>query len=174
MNISVISSNNVFMYHEFKYKLDFYYQQSLIYLLTLIVYAGVKGTFIEDSFTLIFHDPIIYIIIFFVVLSFGTLLLNRIRDRKLIITDKNIVFHHRFNEHSIAMNDIEWIHIGRERLVQTAGRFQVIIIKTKHRRRAFRIRLGRYERERELLKIVEQISEKIPKRQKRFQFRKSR
>jgi len=161
------------MYHEFKYKLDFYYQQSLIYLLTLIIYAGVKGSFIEDSFTLVFRDPIIYIIIFFVLMSFGTLLLNRIRDRRLIITDTSIVFHHRFTERKINFSDIEWIHIGRERLVQTAGRFQVIIIKAKHRRRAFRIRLGRYERERELLNVIEKIAEQLPKRQRRFRLRKS-
>ncbi len=158
------------MHHEFKYKLDFYYQQALIYLLTLLLYVGVKGTFIEDSFTLFFHDPIIYFILFFVLLSFGTLLLNRIRDRKLIVTDTKITFHHRFNERSIDIGDIEWVHIGKERMVETAGRFQVIIIKTKHRRRAFRIRLGRYERERELLRLIEDISEKSPKRQKRFQF----
>lgn len=162
------------MHHEFKYKLDFYYQQSLIYLLTLIIYAGVKGSFIEDSFTLVFRDPIIYIIIFFVLMSFGTLLLNRIRDRKLIITDNSIVFHHRFTERKINISDIEWIHIGRERLVQTAGRFQVIIIKTKHRRKAFRIRLGRYERERELLNVIEKVAEQLPKRQKRFHFRRKR
>ena len=160
------------MRHEFKYKLDFYYQQALIYLLTLILYAGVRGTFIENNFTLVFNDPIMYIITFFVAIAFLTLLLNRIRDRKLIVTDDEIVFQHRFNRRSISISDIEWIHFGKERMVQTAGRFQVIIIKTKHRRRAFRIRLGRYERERELLKLVEQISEKTPKRQKRFQFRK--
>lgn len=160
------------MHHEFKYKLDFYYQQSLIYLLTLVLYAGVKGTFIEDSVTLVFHDPIIYIIAFFVLMSFGTLLLNRIRDRKLIVNDTKITFHHRFNEHSIDFKDIEWIHIGKERMVQTAGRFQIIIIKTKHRRRTFRIRLGRYERERDLLRLIEQISEQIPKRQRRFQFKR--
>ncbi len=160
------------MQHEFKYKLDFYYQQALIYLLTLILYAGVKGTFIENNFTLVFDDPIMYIIAFFVSVAFVTLLLNRIRDRKLIVTDSEIIFQHRFNKHSIAINDIEWIHIGKERNVQTAGRFQLIIIKTKHRRRTFRIRLGRYERERELLRLVEQISEKVPKRQKRFQFSK--
>lgn len=162
------------MHHEFKYKLDFYYQQALIYLLTLMLYIGVKGTFIEDNFTLVFHDPIIYFILFFVLLSFGTLLLNRIRDRKLIVTDARITFHHRFNERSIEISDIEWVHIGKERTVETAGRFQVIIIKAKHRRRAFRIRLGRYERERELLRLIEHISEKIPKRQKRFQFNRKR
>jgi hypothetical protein len=118
------------------------------------------------------NDPIMYIIAFFVGVSFLTLLLNRIRDRKVIVTDSEIIFQHRFNRRSIANTDIEWIHIGKERSVQTAGRFQIVIIKTKHRRRAFRIRLGRYERERELLKLLEQISERTPKRQKRFQFRK--
>lgn len=158
------------MHHEFKYKLDFYYQQALIYLMTLVLYAGVRGTFIENNFTLVFDDPIMYIILFFVGIAFVTLLLNRIRDRKVIVTDEEIVFQHRFNRHSIRVHDIEWIHIGKERLVQTAGRFQLIIIKTKHRRRAFRIRLGRYERERELLKLMEQFSEQTPKREKRFQF----
>jgi hypothetical protein len=160
------------MHHEFKYKLDFYYQQALIYLVTLILYVGVKGTFVEDNFTLVFNDPIIMVIAFFVVVAFGTLLLNRIRNRKLIITDTEIIFRHRFAERSIPLKDIEWIHIGKERTVQTAGRFQVIIFKTKHRRRTFRIRLGRYERERELLSLVEQISDNVPKRHKRFHFRK--
>ena len=162
------------MHHEFKYKLDFYYQQALIYLLTLILYAGVKGTIIENNFTLVFDDPIMYIIAFFVFIAFLTLLINRIRDRKLIVTPDEIIFQHRFNRHSISIADIEWIHIGKERLVQTSGRFQIIIIKTKQRRRSFRIRLGRYERERELLKLVEQISEKAPKRKKRFQFNRKK
>lgn len=160
------------IHHEFKYKLDFYYQQALIYLLTLILYAGVKGTIVEHNFTLVFADPIMVIIAFFVLVAFATLLLNRIRDRKVIITESEIIFQHRFNRYAIAFQDIEWIHVGKERLVQTAGRFQIIIIKAKHRRRAFRIRLGRYERERELLKLIEQVSEKAPKRQKRFQFKK--
>jgi hypothetical protein len=159
------------MQHEFRYKLDFYYQQALIYLLTFILYAGVKGTFVEDHFTVVFGDPILTIIGFFVLTAFGTLLLNRVRDRKVIISESTIVFQHRFKRHSIALQDVEWIHIGKERLVQTAGRFQVIALKAKHRRRAFRIRLGRYERERELLKLLEQIAEQVPKRKERFPFK---
>lgn len=158
------------MQHEFRYKLDFYYQQALIYLLTLVLYAGVKGTFVEDNFTLVFHDPLMYVIVFFVAVACITLLLNRLRNRKVIVTDNEIIFQHRFNRRSIHIDDIEWIHIGKERMVQTAGRFQIILIKTKHRRRAFRIRLGRYERERELLNLIEQISHKTPKRLKRFPF----
>jgi uncharacterized membrane protein len=158
------------MHHEFKYKLDFYYQQALIYLVTLVLYAAAKGTIAADHFSLDFNDPIMTIIAFFVVIAFGTLLINRIRDRKVVVTENAITFQHRFNRRTIPVQDIEWIHVGKERLVQTAGRFQVIVIKAKHRRRAFRIRLGRYERERELLKLIEQIAETTPKRQKRFHF----
>ncbi|MDP1678238.1 MAG: hypothetical protein Q8L88_15380 [Bacteroidota bacterium] len=160
------------MQNEFKYKLDFYYQQALIYLLTLIIYAGVRGTFFANNFTLVFSDPILYVIVFFVGIAFITLFLNRIRDKKLIVTEKEIVFQHRFNKRAISISDIEWIHIGKERSVQTAGRFQIINIKTKHRLRVYRIRLGRYEREKELLQLIEQIGEQVPKRSKRFQFRK--
>ena len=160
------------MRHEFKYKLDFYYQQALIYLLTLFIYAGIKGTFFENSFTLVFSDPMLYVIIFFVGIAFITLVLNRVRNRKLIVTEKEIILHHKFNQHVVLVDDIEWIHIGKERSVQTAGRYQLINIKTKHRRRVYRIRLGRYEREKELLRLIEQIAEKVPKRNKRFQFRR--
>jgi hypothetical protein len=160
------------MHHEFKYKLDFYYQQALIYLLTMILYAGIKGTFFENNFILVFNDPILYVIIFFVGSSFITLFLNRLRDRKLIVSDKEIIFQHRFNKRTILISDLEWIHIGKERSVRTAGRFQIVIIKTKHRHRAFRIRLGRYEREKELLQLVERIAERVPRRSKRFQFKR--
>ncbi len=157
------------MKHEFRYKLDFYYQQALIYLVTLILYAGIRGTIIENNFTLVFDDPIMFIISFFAAMAFITLLLNRVRDRKLIVSNDEIVFQHRFNSRRIAVTDMEWIHIGKERFVQTAGRFQAVLIKTTQRRRAFRIRIGRYEREKELLNLIEQIAERVPKRKKRFQ-----
>lgn len=160
------------MQHEFRYKLDFYYQQSLIYLLTFTLYAGVKGTFVEDNFTVVFGDPILTIIGFFVLTAFATLILNLVRDRKVVVTDKEIIFQHRFNRRAVAVQDIEWIHVGKERLVRTAGRFQMVMIKAKHRRRVFRIRLGRYERERELLKHLEQFAEHAPKRKEQFSFTK--
>jgi hypothetical protein len=161
------------MQHEFKYKLDFYYQQALIYLITLMLYAGVRGTFFENSVTVVLKDPILYIIIFFVLQSFGLLLLNRIRDRKLIITDSSVIFQHRFNKIEIPKKEIEWIHIGKERGVQTAGRFQIVILKLKERRRTFRIRIGRYEKEKELIQQMHEIAVHIPKREKKkFPFRK--
>lgn len=159
----------------FRYKLDFYYQQALIYLVTLIAYAGIRGSFVEDEFILVFKDPIIYVIVVFVIIAFGVLTLNRIRDRKLIIEDDRLVFHHRFHERQVPIADIEWMHIGREQAVRTAGRSQVIVFKLKGRRRVFRIRVGRYERERELLAEMHRIAEHVPKeKHKGFSFQRKR
>ena len=152
---------------EFKYKLDFYYQQALMYLVTLLLYAGVIGSFIENEFTFVFRDPILYIIGFFVAVAFLTLLLNRIRDRKLIIENHAIVFQHKFARREIPFANIEWLHIGREKAVQTAGRFQVIVLKVKGRRRLYRIRVGRYEREKELIEEMERVATQVPKGERR-------
>jgi len=159
----------------FKYKLDFYYQQTLLYLLAFFLYAGIKGSFFEDEFRLVFSDPIVYIMIFFVVIALVTLVLNLLRDRKLIIEDKRLVFHSRQGEREVETADIEWMHIGRERLVQTAGHFQLIVFKLSGRRRLFRIRVGRYERNRELVAEMERIARDVPKgRHRHFGMRRRR
>jgi hypothetical protein len=147
----------------FKYKLDFYYQQSLLYLITLIVYAGIRGTFDFDRLPLLEVDPLLYIIILFVLISFVVLMLNKARDRKLIIAADKIIFHNKYREQEIALVDIEWLHIGRERRVQTAGAIQVVVFKSKSRRRLYRIRIGRYERDRDLLLEMQRISQIVPK-----------
>jgi hypothetical protein len=153
----------------FKYKLDFYYQQALLYLLAFFLYAGIKGSFFEDEFRLVFRDPIVYIMVFFVAIALATLVLNLFRDRKLILEDNKMIFHSRHRDREINVSDIEWIHIGREMLVQTAGHFQLIVFKLKGRKRLFRIRVGRYERDRELIAEVERMSQHIPKgRRRRF------
>lgn len=150
----------------FKYKLDFYYQQSIIYLITLILYAGFKGSFIEDEFYFVFKDPILYIIVIFVFGSFVVLVLNLIRDRKLIIMDDKIVFYNRFKQKVIYISDIEWMYIGVERSVKTAGLSRAIVIKLKGRLRLYRIRLGRYEHQKELMNLINQIATKVPLKRK--------
>ncbi len=147
----------------FKYKLDFYYQQSLLYLITLLLYAGIRGTFNFDRLPSLEADPILYIIILFVVISFVVLMLNRTRDRKLIMAPDKIIFYHKFHEREIILSDIEWFHIGRERRVQTAGISQMIVFKVKSRRRLFRIRIGRYEHEKELIQEMNRIAQLVPK-----------
>lgn len=151
----------------FKYKLDFYYQSALIYLVTLILYGGIRGNFVEKKFEYVLSDPLMYVIVFFVLMSFVALILNRFRNRRLIIAGDTMVFKNRWHERRVAISDIDWIHIGREAGVKTSGRFQVILFKLKGRRRVIRIRVGRYEREKELVSEMHRLAEKIPGRRHR-------
>jgi len=152
----------------FKYKLDFYYQSALIYLITLIAYGGIKGSLVDQKFEYVLSDPLMYIIIFFVVMAFVTLGLNALRNRKLVLTNDAIVFRHRWAERRIPIDDIEWMHIGRESGVRTGGRFQAIVFKLKNKRRLYRIRVGRYERERELVRAMRVIASRLPGRKQRI------
>jgi len=151
----------------FRYKLDFYYQSALIYLLTLIVYGGIRGSFVEARFQYILNDPVVYVILFFVLMSFAILGLNYLRNRRLIITDGALIFKHRWHERRVNIDEIEWIHIGREAGVRTSGRFQVIVFKLRGARRLVRIRIGRYEKEKELVSEMNRLASQIPKRRQR-------
>jgi hypothetical protein len=151
----------------FKYKLDFYYQQALIYLVTLVVYGGIRGNFVEQKFEYVLADPLIYVIIFFVLMSMVVLGLNYVRKRKLIVTDDAIIFTHRWHERRVPTADIEWMHVGREARIQTGGRFQVVVFKLKGRRRLFRVRVGRYEHQRELVHEMNRIAAQVPARKHR-------
>jgi hypothetical protein len=91
----------------FKYKLDFYYQQALLYLLVFLLYAGIKGSFFEDQFSFVFKDPIVYIMILFVAMALVTLVLNLLRNRKLIIAEDRLMFSSRRREREIKFSDIE-------------------------------------------------------------------
>jgi hypothetical protein len=148
----------------FKYKLDFYYQSAVIYLITLVLYGGIRGNFVEQKFEYVLNDPLMYVIIFFVLLSLVTLGLNYVRNRRLIITEDAMIFKHRWAEKRIAASDIEWMHIGREPRVQTGGRFQVVMFKLSGKRRVFRIRVGRYERDRELVTEMQRLAAGVPRR----------
>jgi len=106
----------------------------------------------------VLNDSLMYVIVVFVIISLVMLALNYMRNRRLLISDDAIVFAHRWRERRIPIADIEWMHIGREAHVQTSGRFQVIVFKLKGRRRVYRIRVGRYERDRELVQEMQRIA----------------
>ena len=148
----------------FKYKLDFYYQSAIIYLVTLILYGGIRGSLVEARFEYVLDDPLMYVIVFFVLMSFVVLLLNWIRDRRLIFTDDAIIFRNHFHEYRVQKGNIEWMHIGREPRVRTSGVFQVGVFKLKDRRRLFRVRIGRYERAKELVVEMQKLAAQIPGR----------
>lgn len=138
-----------------------------MYLMTLILYIVVRGTFADERFVFVYHDPIVIIMLFFVLFAFSMIVINRIRNRRIIIEDNAIKFVNRFKEWILTVDDIEWMHITRERKVETAGKLQAVIIKRKGRKRLIRIRTGRYEQPDDFIKAMKEIAERVPKRPKR-------
>ena len=147
----------------FKYKLDFYYNQTIFYLVALVLWAGFRRTFSLPILPAMFIDPILYLIMAFVLVSLVSVILIKLRDRRLIMLGDRMVFHQKSRDREILFSEIEWMYIGKEKKVQTAGRFQVVLLKLKDRLRLIRIRVGRYEREDELLEEMERMSEIVPK-----------
>jgi hypothetical protein len=151
----------------FKYKLDFYYQSALIYLITMVLYGGIRGSFVEAKFEYVLNDPLMYVIIIFVLVALIALVINKLRNRRLIITDEAIVFSHRWAEHRVPVAEVEWMHIGREARVETGGKRQVVVFKLKGKRRIYRVRIGRYEKEKELWSEMGKIAQRVPRRRTR-------
>ncbi len=141
----------------FKYNMSFYYQSTIIYFVISIIYLLLRGSFSEDSYKLVTHDPIIYFFAIIVMVSLLSLLYNQFKNRHMKITNEGIQFIDRFGSRSVNLNDIEYIKLGRE-----TGRFRNIAfkqikIKRKNKRRVLLIRPNDYENAGDLLNKFKEL-----------------
>jgi hypothetical protein len=136
----------------YKYRMDFYYQTLVLYLVFFFLYALIKGKFFEEKFELVFNDPIIYILIMFIPFIFLIALLNFIRGRQIIMKNDRIVLKNRFGSREILFNEILNIKIGRVRKNREDMPYRIIKLKLRNRRKRLRIRANDFERGPELIK----------------------
>ncbi|MFO7447474.1 MAG: hypothetical protein R6W90_13975 [Ignavibacteriaceae bacterium] len=143
----------------FKYNLTFYYQSTIIYFVVFILYILILGEFVEDYFTLIIRDPIIYFFGIIVLISLAGLFYNLYKRKSLEVNESGISFVSRFGRKSFSVNEIVWIKLSKERRLKQPLR--LIRIKLKHRRRPILIRPNNYENEPELVKRFRELKEKV-------------
>lgn len=145
---------------EYKYKLDFYYKSLIIYLITLIAYILIKGRFFQERFEVVVKDPIIYIIVIFIIFFLAVLIANAIRAREIIISEREIIFKNRFGQREIKINDIMNIRFSRDkrRLKEDRSEVRMVKLKLRNRRRLLRIRLSDFQDEKELINEFRNIS----------------
>jgi hypothetical protein len=62
-----------------KYRMDFYYQSLVIYLIFFAVYVLIRGS-ISESYKDLYNDPIFYILIIFIALFLLIVVMNIIRS----------------------------------------------------------------------------------------------
>lgn len=136
----------------YKYRMDFYYQLLVIYLVFFVLYAVIKGQFFEEKFQLVFNDPIIYILILFIALFLVIVLINIIRNRQIIMLNDRVVLKNRFGSREILYNEILNIKIGKHRKRNRDIPYRIIKLKLLHRRKWLRIRANEYERGSQLIR----------------------
>ncbi|MCC6253895.1 MAG: hypothetical protein IT276_03210 [Ignavibacteriaceae bacterium] len=148
---------------KFKYNMSFYYQSTIIYFVAFAIYLLVRGQFVESSYTLITHDPIIYLLAFIVVVSVFALLFNLYRNRYIEFNNEGLVFSDRFGSKLIHKNEIKQIKLGKDRRFGKSNPLKLVRIKIDSRIRPFVIRPNDYENEIELLKKFHQLKLEVEK-----------
>jgi ABC-type multidrug transport system fused ATPase/permease subunit len=156
MNNELIDKKKIF-----KYKMSFYYVSTIIYFVAFLLYVLIRGEFVEDSFTLITKDPIIYFFAIIVIVSLVSLLFNIYKSRYLSFGDQSISFGDRFRVREFGFENIKKMHISREKNGGKNAVFKIVRIKFKNRRRLLVIRPYDYENGEELLKRFQKLKSDI-------------
>ena len=134
----------------FTRRLDFYWKYIAVYAIAIILYALVKGTIEGRELTVMLMDPVVILLSVFIVLTALGLFIETFKKKEIIIGDDYIVFSNRFRKRKIGFDDITRIYIGRERAKYT-GKFRIIKIKLKKRKRPIIIRPSSYWHEKKFI-----------------------
>ncbi|HJY63765.1 MAG TPA: hypothetical protein VJ455_06390 [Ignavibacteria bacterium] len=134
-----------------KYRMDFYYQSLVIYLIFFAAYVLIKGS-LSESFKVLYNDPIFYILIIFIALFLVIVILNIVRSPMIILKSDRIELRNRFGSREVLYDDILSVKIGKRRHADEDTTYRIIKLKLKHRKRMLRIRANDFERGSELIR----------------------
>ena len=134
-----------------KYRMDFYYQSLVIYLIFFAAYVLLRGSVGVEGFRSLYNDPIFYILIIFIVIFLFIVTVNIIRAPMIILRPDRIIFRNRFGEREVMLSDIINVKIGRRRRKEEETTYRIIKLKLRHRRKQLKIRANDFERGSELI-----------------------
>lgn len=138
----------------FRHRLDIYYLATIGYVVTLVVYTIVRGTLIGDTFSVVWQDPIVYLLAICSVVSLVALIVVAVSDRRIIVSNHELRFRTRFRERVLTPDEIAWIGFRRERPVRGGQPYPAARIKLRSRRRLLRLRPVSFERSSQLARAI--------------------
>ena len=151
--MSTETSNNKSV---FKYNMSFYYKSTIIYFIVFVLYLVIRGEFVEDSFTLVTSDPVLYFLGLIVIISIAALLYNQLLNKNIEIAGKSIAFINRFKERRFNKEQLVFIKFFRQKRSTELKRMKIVRIKIENRLRPIMFRISDYENEDDLYsKILE-------------------
>jgi hypothetical protein len=149
--------------HVFTRRLDFYWKSISFYILAVILYSILKGSIAGYQLTIVFSDPIVLLLVLFIIGSTIAQLIN-IYKNKIIIIDKDfITLHSRFNQKTYSIKEIKRISFAQKKFYQFNKRMTVAKIFITNRKRAIRIRPSSYWNQKELLQSILSLKKRLNK-----------
>jgi len=140
----------------FKYNMSFYYKSTIIYFIVFVLYLVIRGEFVEDSFTLVTSDPVLYFLGLIVMVSIAALLYNQMLNKNIEIAGNGIAFINRFKERRFNKEQLVFIKFFRQKGSTRSKRMRIVRIKIENRLRPIMFRISDYENEDDLYsKILE-------------------
>ena len=146
---------------KFKYNMSFYYQSTIVYFVVFAVYLIIRGQFIEDSYTLITKDPIIYLLAIIVFISVGSVVYNLYLNRYIEFSINGVSFCDKYKVRLIDKNEIVEIKLSKDKRYDKPNMLKFIRLKLKSRKRPVIIRPSDYENADELIKRFYQLKLEI-------------
>ena len=147
--------------NDFKFHLSFYYKSTIIYFVVFVLYLVIRGEFVEDSFTLVIHDPVLYFLALVAIFSIAALLYNFLLNKHIEITEKGISFINRFKERRFEISQIVFIKFFRQRRSTRSKRFRLVRIKIENRMRPIMFRISDYENDDDLYNKLQDLKTAI-------------
>jgi len=148
----------------FQHRLDFYWKFLTVYGLTMVAYILFIVFFLDYDFLEISKDPVVILLMLFILVSGIGLLINLYKNRELIIGTDFITFRNRFVEKTYKLDDIVNINFGKEKNTKIHGDNRIVKIKVKDRRRVFRIKPNTFWNDRKLVKTIANLKKEITER----------
>ncbi len=138
----------------FRYRLDIYWRALALYLLALLGYALVRGGVSNGYITMVLTDPIVLLLLLFVVWTGAVLLWAWSRSPSIVVGADYLRVRSRFGERLLRLEDIEQVRLPRRQ----RGWTRLVRIRLKSKRRVMVVRPAAYERPQELLQELVRLS----------------
>ena len=148
---------------EFPRRLDFYWQFIAAYSIALIVYGFLKGSIDEGTLTITVKDPVVILLLFFIVITGVSLMINYYKKTSIIVGKDYIIFKSRYKEKKYGFTEILRIAMGKERILNIKSSFRLIKIRIAGRRRVIRIRPTSFENENSLMHAIVALKRNLNK-----------
>lgn len=146
---------------KFIQRLDFYWQSISAYAIVLIVYAFLRGTIEKGTISVTWMDPIVVLMLVFIVATSVALLINYSKNRKIIVGDDFITFKSRIGEKTYTLDDILRISMSREKIGNINNKYRIIKIKVNKRRRLIRIRPSAFWNEKQMIDYLANLRRQV-------------